>query len=132
MKNLKDQLAGIAALIAAIIAIGGGFVKYGEVMTKIDEKIKNPVKNLQLKNLIKMDAMTDQQVSLDSYNVAFYAPKDIYLDQLNLIDNRLIYADKSLATYIQNDKMEIKARKLQEINTKKQQILMELEVLKNG
>ena len=36
MKNLKDQLAGIAALIAAIIAIGGGFVKYGEVMTKID------------------------------------------------------------------------------------------------
>jgi len=36
MKNLKDQLAGIAALIAAIIAIGGGFVKYGEVMTKIN------------------------------------------------------------------------------------------------
>jgi len=35
MKNLKDQLAGIAALIAAIVAIGGGFVKYGEVMTKI-------------------------------------------------------------------------------------------------
>ena len=36
MKNLKDQLAGIAALVAAIVAIGGGFVKYGEVMTKID------------------------------------------------------------------------------------------------
>jgi len=36
VKNLKDQLAGIAALIAAIIAIGGGFVKYGEVMTKLD------------------------------------------------------------------------------------------------
>ena len=34
--NLKDQLAGIAALIAAIVAIGGGFVKYGEVMTKLD------------------------------------------------------------------------------------------------
>ena len=35
MKNLKDQLAGIAALIAAIVAIGGGFVKYGELTTKI-------------------------------------------------------------------------------------------------
>ena len=34
--NIKDQLAGIAALIAAIVAIGGGFVKYGEVMTRID------------------------------------------------------------------------------------------------
>ena len=34
--NIKDQLAGIAALIAAIVAIGGGFVKYGEVMTRLD------------------------------------------------------------------------------------------------
>ena len=106
--------------------------KLEKVMAKIDEKIKNPVKNLQLKNLIKIDAMTDQQVSLDVYNVAFYAPKDIYLDQLNMVDNRLIYANKSLATYIQNDKMEIKARKLMEINSRKQQLLIELEVLKNG
>ena len=34
--KLKDQLAGIAALVAAIVAIGGGFVKYGEVMTRLD------------------------------------------------------------------------------------------------
>ena len=102
------------------------------MMAKVDEKIKNPLKNLQLKNLLKMDAMVDNQLSLDSYNVAFYAPKDIYLDQLNLIDNRLIYSDKTLASYIQNDKMEIKARKLGEINSRKQQLLIELEVLKNG
>ena len=36
MGKLKDQLAGIAALIAAIVAIGGGFVKYGEIITKLD------------------------------------------------------------------------------------------------
>ena len=36
MKNLKDQLAGIAALIAATIAIGGGFVKYGEITTRLN------------------------------------------------------------------------------------------------
>jgi len=34
--NIKDQLAGIAALIAAIVAIGGGFAKYGELTTKIN------------------------------------------------------------------------------------------------
>ena len=34
--NLKDQLAGVAALFAAIVAIGGGFVKYGEITTKLD------------------------------------------------------------------------------------------------
>ena len=33
--NIKDQLAGIAALIAAIVAIGSGFVKYGELTQKI-------------------------------------------------------------------------------------------------
>jgi hypothetical protein len=36
MGKLKDQLAGIAALIAAIIAIGGGFAKFGEMQTKLD------------------------------------------------------------------------------------------------
>ena len=103
------------------------------VMEKVDKDIKNISKNLQIKNIIKMEAMTSQQESLDQYQAtSFYKPKDIYLDQLNLIDNRLIYADKSLATYIQNDKMDIKARKLQEIKSKKQKILMELEVLKNG
>ena len=106
--------------------------KLEKVMAKIDEKIKNPVKNLQLKNILKLDAMTNQQVSLDAYNVPFYEPKNIYLDQLNIFDNRQIYPNKSLATYIQNDKIDIKARKLQEINSRKQQILMELEVLKNG
>jgi len=102
------------------------------MMAKIDEKIKNPLKNLQLKNLIKMDAMVSDQLSLDSYNVAFYVPKDIYLDQLNIFDNRLIYANVSLATYVDNDKMIIKARKLGIINNKKQQLLIELEVLKRG
>ena len=34
--NIKDQLAGIAALIAAIVAIGGGFVKQCEFTTKLD------------------------------------------------------------------------------------------------
>jgi len=101
------------------------------VMEKVDKDIKNISKNLQIKNIIKMEAMTSQQESLDQYQAtSFYKPKNIYLDQLNLIDNRLIYADKSLATYIQNDKMEIKARKLMEINSRKQQLLIELEVLK--
>ena len=36
MGKLKDQLAGIAALVAAIVAIGGGFIKYGQIVTKLD------------------------------------------------------------------------------------------------
>ena len=37
MGKLKEQLAGIAALIAAIVAIGGGFTKYGEISTRLNE-----------------------------------------------------------------------------------------------
>lgn len=36
MDKLKNQLAGFAALLGVIAAIGGGFVKYGEVMTKLE------------------------------------------------------------------------------------------------
>ena len=36
MKNIKDQLAGIAALVAAVVAIGGGFATYGKLTEKIN------------------------------------------------------------------------------------------------
>ena len=102
------------------------------IMAKIDAKVKNPVKNLQLKNLIKIDAMTEDQASLSVYNVPFYIPKDIYLDQLNMIDNRLIYNGVQLVSYITNDSIGIKERTLQELNINKQRILIELRELKNG
>ena len=103
------------------------------IMDKVDKDIKDISKNLAVKNIIKMEAMTSEQASLNAYaNTQFYKPKNIYLEQLPIFDSRLIYADKSLATYIQNDKMEIKARKLQEINSRKQKLLYELEMLKNG
>ena len=100
-------------------------------MAKIDAKIKNPVKNLQLKNLIKMDAMTNEQASLASYNVPFYQGKDIYLTQLNIFDNRQIYPNTSLASYIKNDKVAIKQETLYKLRLKKQRIIKELEMLKN-
>ena len=36
MDKIKNQLAGFAALLGVIAAIGGGFVKYGEIVTKLD------------------------------------------------------------------------------------------------
>jgi len=103
------------------------------IMDKVDKDIKDISKNLAVKNIIKMQAMTSEQASLDMYqNAVFYKPKDIYLDQLNIFDPRQLYPNTSLATYIQNDKIEIKARKLNELNIKKQKLLIELEMLKNG
>ena len=65
-------------------------------------------------------------------NVEFYKPKDIYLDQLNMFDHRKIYSNVTLTSYIKNDTLEIKTKKLNEIYYKKQKLLMELKELKNG
>ena len=106
--------------------------KLALTMDKIDAKVKNPVKNLQLKNLVKIDAMTEAQGSLASYNIVFYVPKDIYLDQINITDNRLIYNGVQLVSYINNDTIGIKERTLNELNINKQRILIELKELQNG
>ena len=103
------------------------------VMDKVDSDVKDISKNLQIKNIIKLEAMTSEQASLDMYaNAVFYKPKDIYLEQLNIFDNRQIYNNVSLASYIKNDKVAIKANALYNINLKKQRLLKELEILKNG
>ena len=103
------------------------------IMDKVDADIKDIAKNLQIKNIIKLEAMVSEQASLDLYaNALFYKPKDIYLNQLNIFDPRQIYDNVSLASYIKNDKVAIKANALHEINLKKQRLLIELEQLKNG
>ena len=103
------------------------------VMDKVDSDVKDISKNLQIKNIIKLEAMTSEQASLDMYaNAVFYKPKDIYLDQLNIFDNRQIYDNVSLASYIKNDKVAIKANALYNISLEKQRLLKKLEQLKNG
>ena len=107
--------------------------KLEKVMTKIDERVKDSAKNLQLKNIIKMDVMIGEQLSLAMYeNVEFYKPKTLYLDQIDMRDNRLIYADVSLGNYIKSDIIGIKKRQLEMLDNTKQRLLIELEELKRG
>jgi len=106
--------------------------KLDKIMAKVDEQIKDNAKNLAIKNIIKLDAMTSDQVSLNTYNIEFYTPKDIYLNQIDIFDNRSIYANVDLVKYTDNDIMEIKIKKLNEIKYKKRILLLELQELKNG
>jgi hypothetical protein len=103
------------------------------IMAKVDAKVKNPVKNLELKNLIKMDRMIDSDISLVAYNnTVFYIPKDIYLNQIAIFDNRSIYKNVDLVQYIDNDIMGIKIKKLNEIKYQKNMLLLQIQELKNG
>ena len=76
--------------------------------------------------------MASEQASLDLYNVPFYKSEDIYLDQMQIQDLRQLYADNNLDSYVVDDPMFVIQEKLNKINIKKQQILIELEQLKNG
>lgn len=103
-----------------------------KIMDKVDKDIKDISKNLQVKNIIKLDAMASDQASLDLYDIPFYKSKDIYLDQIQIQDLRQLYEDRTLASYTSTDPIAIVNEKLNQINLKKKQILIELEQLKNG
>ena len=107
--------------------------KIDKIMAKVDAQVKDNAKNLVIKNIIKLDAMQNDQASLVAYNnTTFYIPKDIYLNQIEIFDNRSIYKNVDLVKYIDNDIMEIKIKKLNEIKYKKRILLLELKELKNG
>jgi len=103
-----------------------------KIMDKVDKDIKDISKNLQIKNIIKLDAMTSDQASLDSYDIPFYKSKNIYMDQIQIQDMRQLYTEVSLNNYISNDPVVIMENKLRDIETKKQLLIIELEALKNG
>jgi hypothetical protein len=107
--------------------------KIDKIMAKVDEQIKDSAKNLQIKNIIKLDAMQNDQASLSSYNnTEFYKSKDIYLNQIEIFDNRSIYANVDLIEYTANDIMEVKIKKLNEIKYRKNMLLLQIQELKNG
>ena len=87
--NIKDQLAGVAALIAAIVAIGGGFVKYGEITTKLN--------NLEAASK-KIDKVSIEMVTANQKDIEFLKNKkgvdlssvqeSINTNGFEIIDNR--------------------------------------------
>ena len=73
--NLKDQLAGIAALIAAIVAIGGGFVKYGEITTKLDA-LAGASKSIDMSFLSEIEVLKEKVAKLESVDTSHDHPVD--------------------------------------------------------
>ena len=118
-------------------------------VAKVESKLKQNLKKVA-KEIAKVTKINTQNLSkedlffknntLDAYNkTQFYKSKDIYteqnLDLFNQIDlgiyNKDIYTTVTLASYVNNDPVEKHNKKMQEIKTKKRQLLAELEALKN-
>ena len=75
MGKLKDQLAGIAALIAAIVAIGGGFVKYGEITTKL-EALEGASKSIDMSFLSEIKVLEEKVSKLENADTTHEHPVD--------------------------------------------------------
>ena len=107
-------------------------VSLAKTMEKIDTQVKDIGKNLQLKNLVKIKLMSDNS-ALEIYSkVEFYKPKNIYLDQVNIQDNRMLYNNVTLSSYKQKDPVYQKEKVLFDIRQKKRKLIRELQILKNG
>ena len=65
MDKIKNQLAGVAALLGVIAAIGGGFVKYGEVMTKL-EVLEGASKGIDMGFLSEIEVLKERVNALSA------------------------------------------------------------------
>ena len=99
-------------------------------MAKVDTDIKDIGKNLEIKNVIKLQAMVNNEM-INVYNIPFYKEKLLYTDQLNIFD-KPIYQNVTLGSYILNDPIVKSKINIIRIKKQKQKLLNEIEVLKNG
>ena len=116
MDKIKNQLAGVAALLGVIAAIGGGFVKYGEIVTKLDA----------LENAGSVDTSNlEKQVTINTEKIASMS-EDINTNMFQSTDNRnaideLKGKDKDLTNQLEKEikimdtKIKILQNQLQEL-----------------
>ena len=107
--NIKDQLAGVAALIAAIVAIGGGFVKYGEITTKLN--------NLEAASK-KVDKVSIEMVTANQKDIEFLKNKkgvdlssvqeSINTNGFEIIDNRNAANENGKGVAINSKEIELR------------------------
>ena len=104
-------------------------VKAGTV--KVDSQIKDIGRDMKLTNLAVIKAMTDNTMIV-SYSIPFYKSKNIYKNQLSIADTKLLYTNNSLGVYISKDPVVQYQNALINIRSEKQQLLNEIQVLRNG
>ena len=85
MDKLKNNLASIAALIAAVVAIGGGFAKFGEMQTKLDALANtNPERSIEISE--NSDAIIDNEQAIKILQTEMKLFRAI-LDEIKLESN---------------------------------------------
>jgi hypothetical protein len=87
---------------------------------------------------VKVDLFSNQEILQEYSQVAFYQPEQIYtdvdtsfFDQVNMLEySKEIYQNVRLASYMDNDPVEVHRKNMERINMEKQRLLIELQQLK--
>ena len=114
--NIKDQLAGVAALIAAIVAIGGGFAKYGELNERINT-LTEASKKID-KVSIEMVAVLEEKVAaLESKKGVDLSSvqESINTNGFEIIDNRNAANENGKGVAINSKEIELLKIQIEEI-----------------
>ena len=87
---------------------------------------------------VKVDLFSNQEALQEYSQVSFYQPEQIYtdvdtsfFDQVNMLEySKEIYQNVRLASYMDNDPVEVHRKNMERINMEKQRLLIELQQLK--
>jgi len=116
-----------------------------KIESKVNKNLKNIAKQIakmvkqNTKNLTKEELFFKNNNTLNAYaKTDFYKSKDIYSTDLGLftiqpdlgVYNKEIYQTASLNQYIDNDEIEVHKKKLYNISRQKDQIMLELDILR--
>lgn len=107
-------------------------VSLSNSIENIDVEVKDPAQNMEMKNNALLNEMVDNSALGTYANIPFYKYEAIYEDQIDIRDNRVLYANTSLISYMEKDPVFTKQNLLYNIKIQKQKLLNEIEVLKNG
>ena len=125
----KEQTTEAAVDSKSNVSSDKKSISLAKSMDKIDAQVKDIGKNLQLKNLVKLKIMANNDVLQQYANITFYEPKKIYENQADIRDNRVLYADASLVSYTQNDPIFTKEKEIYNIRLQKQKLINEIKAL---
>ena len=89
MDKIKGQLAGVAALLGVIAAIGGGFIKYGEVMTKL-EVLEGASKGIDMSFLSEIKVLEEKVSKLENADTSHVHEKEKHSHMVGQINKKEI------------------------------------------
>ena len=89
MDKIKNQLAGVAALLGVIAAIGGGFVKYGEVMTKL-EVLEGASKGIDMSFLAEIKVLEEKVSKLENVDTSHTHEQEEHSHTVSLVNKKEI------------------------------------------